>query len=643
MVKEINGFEIKEFNYLGFDMRGHENSKDAKFETTCVHCSHNRKKSKEKCCSIYMDAGYYKCHHCGKEGALHKYKSKLTTTKEYKKPAPIKNITKLKENVYTWFKNRGISQKNLIKMKVQDGKEYMPQVKANRHTIQFNYYMDGELVNIKFRDGQKNFKMFKDAILTFYNIDSLVGKKEATIVEGEIDVLSLIEAEIDKNMGIVSVPNGATVTKEELKYYKNHGVLPSNLSKINMEYLDNTIEYFDHLERIYIATDNDAAGIKLRKELIRRLGADRCVVVDWGKHKDANEVLVEETKLGVKPYFEKAKPPKISAVETIEDVKDQMLHFFRHGKPIGTTTHFGNVDECWKWRKSEVNSWTGYANEGKGTVMKQFFLIKALRDGWKFAFYAPEDMPSTDFFDDLITMYVGKPVEKHLSGHMTEGEYKNAMEAIKEHFFLISFDEEYDDSGNIIQENVPNLQNIHAKFRYLVKTKGIDGVVIDPYNQVEHDYHRNEKEHQYISRFMRRIKTFALKYNVSYHLVAHQTTPDNLTDNMGYVKPNMYKIKGGGTFADKSDNVLYVWKEFRFHGDKLMKSTVEFGSQKIKKKRLVSETGSTQFEFQMYSHRLIPKDKNVNPLMDDKEVQEHIVFREEEEDFYSMSKEEAPF
>jgi twinkle protein len=53
---------------------------------------------------------------------------------------------------------------------------------------------------------KSNFKLYKDAELIFYNLDSIKDKSQCFIVEGEIDALSLIEAGIDN---VVSVPNGA--------------------------------------------------------------------------------------------------------------------------------------------------------------------------------------------------------------------------------------------------------------------------------------------------------------------------------------------------------------------------------------------------------------------------------------------------
>ena len=83
---------------------------------------------------------------------------------------------------------------------------------------------------------------------------------------------------------------------------------------------------------------------------------------------------------------------------------------------------------------------------------------------------------------------------------------------------------------------------------------------------------------------MSELKRFALDYNISVHLVAHQVTP--VKDNDGrYIKPDVNRIKGGGTFADKADNVMFVWRPERALD--FSNTLVTFGSQKIKKQKLV--------------------------------------------------------
>ena len=42
----------------------------------------------------------------------------------------------------------------------------------------------------------------------------------------------------------------------------------------------------------------------------------------------------------------------------------------------------------------------------------------------------------------------------------------------------------------------------------------------------------------------------------------NKSKPD-INGREDYPKPRAYKIKGGGTFADKADNVIMVWRSYR--------------------------------------------------------------------------------
>jgi hypothetical protein len=93
----------------------------------------------------------------------------------------------------------------------------------------------------------------------------------------------------------------------------------------------------------------------------------------------------------------------------------------------------------------------------------------------------------------------------------------------------------------------------------LVKKKRIRGVIIDPYT-VEHLMNNGEREDLYISRFMSQLR-FAVEEDLSMNLVAHQLTArKNEKDDGRYYRPELNNIKGGGTFADKADNVMYIWR-----------------------------------------------------------------------------------
>ena len=64
--------------------------------------------------------------------------------------------------VEDWFKTRGISKQTLIDLKVTEGSEWMPQTQKTENVIKFNYFMGGELTNVKYRDGRKTLSFTKE-------------------------------------------------------------------------------------------------------------------------------------------------------------------------------------------------------------------------------------------------------------------------------------------------------------------------------------------------------------------------------------------------------------------------------------------------------------------------------------------------
>ena len=196
-ITEINGFVIDKFNQHGLE--------PGKSQGTCPLCSHTRqpKNKKLKCASYDWERGLGTCHNCNKTFQLHTYKRKGDSEKNYIRPE-FKSQKPVGSKIVKWFNDRGISQSTLNDLNVSEGPEFMPQTSKTENTIKFNYMMGGELINIKYRDGRKNFKLYKGAEKIFYNIDSIIGYDECYIVEGEMDALSLHEVGITN---VISVPN----------------------------------------------------------------------------------------------------------------------------------------------------------------------------------------------------------------------------------------------------------------------------------------------------------------------------------------------------------------------------------------------------------------------------------------------------
>ena len=154
-----------------------------------------------------------------------------------------------------------------------------------------------------------------------------------------------------------------------------------------LECVTNCYEVFEKAKIIYLATDNDANGIRLQKELIRRLGAEKCMLIDFLDCKDANEYLIKYGKEALSDLLDFAKEIQVEGIFSVDDIYKEMIEYFENGDLDSESTHIDDVDNAWKWRAGEVTLWTGYQNEGKSLFLNQLALMKSIEDGDKFAVF----------------------------------------------------------------------------------------------------------------------------------------------------------------------------------------------------------------------------------------------------------------
>ena len=83
---------------------------------------------------------------------------------------------------------------------------------------------------------------------------------------------------------------------------------------------------------------------------------------------------------------------------------------------------------------------------------------------------------------------------------------------------------------------------------------GIRGLLVDPYNELDHQRPSHMSETEYVSQMLTKIKRFAQHHDVHVWFVAH---PRQLRDWKGQ-PPTMYDISGSAHFINKADNGLVI-------------------------------------------------------------------------------------
>lgn len=543
--EKIYNLENRRTYIINAERRG-ENS------MSCPVCSGDRKKKNVKCMSFNTIEGVGHCNHCN---ARFVRKSEEQEQQRYTRPVAQSNPTALPDKIVAWFKERGVSSSTLMDFNVESGRMFFPQVAQERNCIMFNYYRDGELINIKYRDAEKNFRLVKDAELIFYNLDSI--KDDYVIItEGELDAMAYHEVGITS---VVSVPNGAS---------KNN----------RLQYVDNCIDRFDNVKIIYLATDDDEPGRILQEELARRFGKDRCRKISFFGKKDANELLLED-RLALPETLEAAEEYPLEGIVTIDGIADDIWRLRREGLRPGCDISIDAFNELLTFVPGYVTGVTGIPNHGKSEFLDQIMVDLSVRHGWRFGIFSPENYPLQLHFSKVASKLIGTAFND-----MGDREIIAAMNYCRDNFFYIAPEE--DNSLDSIIE--------HAKS--LVKKYGINAIIIDAWNKLEHSYQTSETQH--ISKELDKLIDFCRKNSVHAFVVAHPTKMSRDPKTQQYNVATLYDMAGSAHFYNKCDNGISVYRHFFEDGG----SMPEIFVQKVKFKHW-GRQGSREMQYDVPSGR----------------------------------------
>lgn len=558
---------FKSFEEAGIDTIG---KRFGNFKTKCPACTESRKNKKDKPLSVKLSApgeGVFNCHNCGWAGYVGAAGS-FVPQKQY--VLPDYNNTPLSDDTLRWFvETRKISKATLLAFKVTENT-----AKSGVKWVNFNYFREGELINVKYRKSdEKRFMMAKDAELIFYNLDAIAQSATCIITEGEIDCMSVYEA--SPGSKAVSVPNGASKGNQKLEYF------------------DNCFEYFENKTEVILATDDDEAGISLREELARRIGKEKCFYVEYPEGcKDLNEVLVKLGSEEVKSCIENAVPYPLPGIKYVANVQNELAQIFRFGYPKGLEVGFPELDKLITFRTGELTTVTGIPGSGKSEFIDELTYRLAKDHDWTIGYLSAENQPVQLHVAKMMERYTGKKLYASYNQHavqMSEEQYCQALEFMNNHFLFVGIDEENDEQLDM------SIDGIFSMIDVMIFRFGIKCFVLDPWNMIEHNIPKNMTETQYTSVVLTKITNYSKRKGIHFILVAHPKKPQKDKATGKYPVQTMYDISGSSHFFNKTDNGLSVWRDFET-------GIVEVHVQKIRFK-FIGKVGMSAFNYDTLSGR----------------------------------------
>ncbi len=551
---------MKTFEDYKIDING---LSGAEVRTICPECSPSRKKSNLKDLCVNTINNTWFCHHCSWKGGL------SSNEKIYTVPEFIE-IEELPKKVIEYFKERGISEKVLKENKINYGPVWMPAENKEVNAIQFPFYKNGVVVNIKYRDGKKNFRQAKNAEKCLYGFDNMKNKSDTLVItEGEIDALSFKEAGIYE---VVSIPDGAPSAN-------------ANSYTTKFDFLKSAESYLKKYKKVILAVDDDPPGKRAEEELARRIGCERCYKVNYPTGcKDANEVLKNHGRSAVKDIVKNAKPFPVAGLFLASDFKSRVELVYELGFKKGSSTGWGSVDEYFTVRPGELTIITGIPGSGKSNFLDNL-MVNLINNGeWKFAVYSPENWPMERHIQSLSEKILEKPFSHNFGDkfkRMEKHEIEDVTNFLDKNVYFIQPPEDEDPTI----DKIINLAKV-ALFR-----NGINALVIDPWNEVSHEF-GNTTETQYISKQLGKLRRFGRLNGIHIFIVAH---PQKLQKNANnkYNAPDMYSIAGGAHFRNKADNGICVHRQY----EEEKKRFVQIIIQKIRF-RDIGKIGKCELEFE---------------------------------------------
>lgn len=569
------------FEEVGIE--GIDYSGPTKQKVTCPKCSSLRKKSNERCLLVNVEKQNWFCFHCGWYGRLEDNDSKKSIVEliDYPEvtPARIPSNTLLK----AYFLRRKISEETL---KAND--IFISELNVidpngeKRQAIAFPYYLGDKIINVKYKTVDKQFQMVKGAPLIFYRINEILFEEEVIITEGEIDALSYVEAGFNN---AISVPSGAPPVL-------------ANSNTLDLKYINHAYEILKDKKKFYISTDQDAPGRKLRDELARRLGKGKCYIVKYPQDcKDANDVLVKYGAEALAQCIKEAEPFPLDGAITLKDFEYRLDHIYQAGFEEGIKSGFSRgFDKLLRFYPGMLTVVTGIPNHGKSPFVDQLALSMAINNGWKSAFFSPENGAPEIHATRLVRQYAKKPL--HGPNRMSEAEYKEAKEFVKDNmFFVFPRDTEF------------SIDNILELFEYFVAKNGVKLVVLDPWNTIEHQSKSGESETQYIGRILNKFKYFARDHDVHFIVVSHPVKLYRDKETRVYEVPTLYSISGSANWYNIPECGITVYRRFDMGKTDQNGNIYSYNEIHIQKVKFdfMGNVGMTTYEFDVPSQRFVEK------------------------------------
>lgn len=239
------------------------------------------------------------------------------------------------------------------------------------------------------------------------------------------------------------------------------------------------------------------------------------------------------------------------------DLAERLTAYYRDGLPKGETTGWKCLDEHYSVLGGQWTLITGIPGHGKSEWLDALMMNLAAK-GWVFSVFSPENQPHEMHLAKLAEKLVRKPFGAGPTERIGPDELRGAVAYLDSHFRFIKPHPDL---------QVPNIRAvIDAGARFINENDKVAGrvqkygIVIDPWNELEHRRPQHQSETEYISETLSYVRQFAREWGVHVFIVAHPRILHRDKDGKRPV-PTPYDVSGSAHWFNKADNCITVWRD----------------------------------------------------------------------------------
>jgi twinkle protein len=260
---------------------------------------------------------------------------------------------------------------------------------------------------------------------------------------------------------------------------------------------------------------------------------------------------------------------------------------YKHGLPRGKSTGWRAVDEFYTVKQGEFTVVTGIPGHGKSEWLDALMVNLARNHNYRFNIFSPENYPLELHCVKLMEKFMGMPFDPGPTERMSKEGSLEALTWLQDHFAFIT-----------PPEDKLNLEGLLEAAMSAHRMGNPMGVVLDPWNEIDHRRPDNFSETEYISHCLTTIRRFTRDVQFPCHMwvVAHPTKLSR--DKEGkYPVPTPYDISGSAHWRNKADNCVTIWRDMTEQTQ-----MVEVHVQKVRFKK-VGKVGMAQLRYDRVTGR----------------------------------------